>query len=197
MFQQYIGIHGIYCTNFGFKNNRPSLSWVDGFLKRRRLTYQSIRGIDDTRTDAVALKNCAEHLSRVSSLISQYDICDTSRIFNLDQTGSSSHRMVGRSLRKGIGKIGSKILRRSVRTRGALKRVTGMPVISTAGHSYKPIIVYPGKQIHYRKVKGVVQTIQSFHPPCYFHQRSIPGVDTSIMYNWAKNFVSEKSNFVK
>ena len=66
-----------------------------------------------------------------------------------------------------------------------------MPVISAAGFAYKPIIVYSRKRAHYRIVSGVVQTVQSFFPPCYFYQRPLPGVDSQIILDWAKGFKKE------
>jgi len=66
-----------------------------------------------------------------------------------------------------------------------------MPVVSAAGTASKPVIVYPGKQAHFHRVCGNVQTLHSFLPPCYLYQREVPGVDSAIILDWAQKFAAE------
>ena len=70
-------------------------------------------------------------------------------------------------LRKGICTLGQKLFHGAVRTKGNLDSTTLIPVVSAAGISYKPVIVSLGKQAHYRRCRGDVQTFHTLLPPCY------------------------------
>lgn len=59
-------------------------------------------------------------------------------------------------------------------------------VINAAGEAFKPVVVYPGKQAHFRRVAGIVQTLHQFLPRCSFYQREMPGVDSAICLDWAR-----------
>ena len=166
--EHYLRLERNEARKTNFKNARPSQTWTRQFLERHDLDYKCTRIIEESRLSAVTKEHCAEHLARIRSIMLRYRIRDSRFIFNLDQSGASFQKMVGRSLRKGIGRKGVKLIQKAIRTKGGLNRVTVMPVVSAAGLAYKPIVVYPGKRAHYRIVRGVVQTVQSFLPPCYF-----------------------------
>lgn len=68
-----------------------------------------------------------------------------------------------------------------------------MGLINAAGDVMKPVVVYPGKQAHFRRVSGTVQTLHQFLPQCYFYQRETPGVDSAIFLDWAKGFLDASS----
>ena len=72
-----------------------------------------------------------------------------------------------------------------------MNRATVMPVASVAGFFFKPVVVLPGRQEHYRRVNGVAQSLHDVLPPCYLYQRDIPGVELNIFYDWAANFIEE------
>lgn len=184
-------LHNRRQNEIKFKSNRPSTSWVDGFLKRHDLVYKAVRVIDDKHVQAVSEANVAEHIAHVKAAMDRYRIKDARFVFNMDQSGASFAKMTGRSLRKGVGPRNVALIHSAVRTKGNLERVTVMPVVSASGVAFKPVIVYPGKQAHYRKVSGHIQTLHGFLPPCYFYQREVPGVDSAIIFQWAKDFVNE------
>ena len=126
----------------------------------------------------------------------RFNVHDARRIFNIDESGVSVRNMARKSMRKGITIKGKDYAVSSlVRTRGSLDRVTVMCVVNAARESFKPVIVFPGKKPHYRRVNGVVETIHSYLTACYFYQRYSAGVDTSVFYDWAKSFVQETAYF--
>jgi len=89
----------------------------------------------------------------------------------MDKSGTSFERMTGRSLQKGIGRRHVALIHSVVRTKGNLDRVTVMRTVSAAGVELKPVIVFPGKQAHFREARGQVQTLHSFLPPCCLYKR--------------------------
>jgi len=62
--------------------------------------------------------------------------------------------MAGRSLRSVIGFKQRELVRSVLSTRGNLERVTVMPVVRASGDPYKTMVVFPGKQPHFRRVNG-------------------------------------------
>ena len=109
----------------------------------------------------------------------------------MDQSGASFSKMTGRSLRKGVGPKSVNLKHSRVRTKGALEIVTVMPTVSAAGTCCKPVIVFPGKQAHSRRVNGTIQSLYSYLPSCYLYQREVPGVDSKIIFDWAQKFIAE------
>ena len=115
----------------------------------------------------------------------------------MDQSGISFAKMVGRCLRKVIDSSGQTLTEKAIRTRGNLEGVAVMPVVTASGNTYSQVVVYPGTQAHYRKVRGQVQTVQQFLPKCYFYQREMPGVDSRIIYDWAQKFLEDTAELRK
>ena len=150
---------------------------INNILKRHGLRTSSVQVVEDKRLLAITPSTVTEHIARVQAALDRYNIRDARCIFNVDQSGSLFARMVGRSLRKGIGKPGQTLEQSNVRTKGQLDRVTIMPVVSAAGSTFKPVIVYPGKNPHYRKVRGHWQDFTAVLPECYLFYREVPGVD--------------------
>ena len=174
-----------------FLNGCPSRNWLKGFMRRNFLETKSVKVVEDKRVQALTRDHVAEHIGRVKAIIARYNIKNAKYIFNLDQSGCSSQRMTGRSLREGVGPRHVALINSSVRTKVNLERVTIMPVVSANGFAYKPVVIYPGVQRHYRTVKGERQTSHGYLPNCYLYQREMPGVNMDIMFNWAKGFVEE------
>lgn len=77
------------------------------------------------------------------------------------------------------------------RTKDNLEHVTIMPTFCADGALYKPVLVFPGKLYHFRKVIGVHQSLHSFLAPCYLFQQEPTGVNTSIVHELAKGFLAE------
>ena len=175
----------------GFHNNRPSLKFCDNFLARHILESRSVRQVEDSRVDAITMEKVTEHIARVQAAMDRYHINDPRFIFNMDQTGSSFEKIIGRSLRKGVGRKGQHLIQKTIRTKGDLVRVTVMPVVSAAGKAYTPCVIFPGKTPHYRIVKGQGQTLHNVWMDCLLYHRDPPGADSEIVFDWAKSFVKE------
>lgn len=128
-----------------------------------------------------------------------YHIHEAKRILNIDYSGSFFQKVAGPILRKGIGmnqnfKLKGRKTRltmQAIRTKGALHRVTIMPIVSAAGVHFKPITFFPGKQAHYRRFRGPVQTLHDLLPQSYLHECETAGMNSSIINDWAKKFLTE------
>ena len=170
-----------------FVNWRPSHYWVDDFVRRNGLDYHNVQVVEGARVESLSHEHICEHIARVGAALKRYNIRYESYIFNMDQTGCSFQKMVRYSLRKGIvkKKEGRKIrlIQRAIRTKEALNRVTVMPVVSPAGQDLKPIIVYPGKQTHFRRIRGRIQTLRDVLPPWYLYHSESSAVDSAIIYD--------------
>ena len=139
--------------NIYLGENGPSDVCLNNMMKRFGLQYQSEQIVEDQRITAINPSTVSEHIARIQAAFDRYGIRDPRFIFNTDQSGSSFKRMCGRSLRKGYGRKDKKLQQACIRTRGQLDRVTVIPCISASGKAYKPVIVFPGIQPHYRKVR--------------------------------------------
>lgn len=74
--------------------------------------------------------------------------------------------------------------------------VTIISIVSETGAHFKPIIAFHGKQAHHLLVRvrvrvrgrgrGRVQANYDSLPECYLYQRETSGVNSSIVYDWAK-----------
>lgn len=159
-------------------------------MPRNCLERKSVKVIEDKRVQALTKEHLAEHIGRMKATMLRYNIKNAKYIFNLDQSGCSFQRMTGRSLRKGLGPQNVTLINSSV-PKGNLELVTIMPVVFANGFEYKPVVVYPGVQRHYRTVKDERQTLHDYLPNCYLYQREMPGVNTDIMFDWAKGFFKE------
>lgn len=89
-------------------------------------------------------------------------------MFNLDESLISFRNVELKNLRKSVGLRTKPLLNSVASTKRNLDRVTAMPIFNTAGDSYTPIIVYPGKQPHFRRLNGIVQTLHIFLPKNMF-----------------------------
>ena len=193
--QNYISLlPKIWQDEIAFKDSRPSKNCIAGFAGHHGLEYRAVQMIEDKRLAEVTMPVVCEHIAGVNAVLQRFNIKDPKYIFNLDQSGSSFAKMTGRSLWKGVGPKHTALIQSTVRTKGNLERVTVMPVVSAAGTTCKPVMGFPGKQAHFSRVKGEIQTLHSFLPPCYLYQRELPGVNTEIMYDWARHFVEETTN---
>lgn len=143
------------------------------------------------RIDAITPETLTENICRVQMVMNRYNIHDAKFIFNMDQSGSSFEKIIGRSLRKGVGLIGQKLMQRTISTKGNLNRVTIMPVVSAAGKAFTHCLSFPGKTGHYRIVRGQYQTLQDVLMDCKLYQRDPAGAESSIIFDWAKHFVKE------
>ena len=150
--------------------------------------------MESDRLERVTRANIAEHIARVQEAMRRFHIYDPRFIFNLEESGVSFKNIPWRSLQKGIGPSEARLQSKAVIKKGKLVRVTVMCVVNAAGESFKPVIVYPGKQPHFRRVHGRYESVVNALLPCHFLQRDPPGVNTQIFYEWAKHFVEETSH---
>lgn len=176
---------------FSFKNNTPSQKFIKNFLNRNGLGYRHVRQVEGLRLDALSPRNVIGHIARVRAAMKRFNINSPAQVFNMDQSGISLAKIVGRSLRKGVGPQNTILVQKTVRTKGSLDRVTIMPIVSADGKAYKPVVIFPGQRPHYRKVLGKLETLHSVLMDCYLFYRPMPGADSAIVRNWATKFVQE------
>lgn len=194
--QHYIGLlEEKEQEEIGFDNNKPSNRWVKRFSQRHGLSYRRVQQVEGVRVDAVKHDVVAEHIARMEAVYKRYNIKHARQLVNMDQSGSSFKKMVGRSLRKGMvpsdDSAKALALQKTLATRGSLDRVTVMPVVSADGHAYKPCVVYPGKHAHYRTVNGRKETLHDFLMKCYLYYNETSAANSSIILDWAHHFVDE------
>ena len=178
-----------------FKNGCPSRGWLESFIRRRPdLRMRCMQVMEDKRIEAITPTKVGEHIARVIAICKRFRIRHPCQIVNLDECGMSFDRMAGRSLRQGVTHSTRQrsVESVAVRTRGNLNHVTIMAVVGADGKAYKPVVVFPGKQPHYRRLEdGRTQTVHDFLPPSHVYHRDPAGVDTSIFLDFAKKFIEE------
>lgn len=65
---------------------------------------------------------------------------------------------------------------RIVHTKRKLDRVTIICFVNTAGEHFMPVVLYQGKQLHFRSVDGGYETVLEDLATCYVFQRDPLGV---------------------
>ena len=125
------------------RDRGPSDTCINNILKGHAPHASSVQFVEDKRLLAITPSTVTEQI--VQAELGRYNIRDARCILNVDQSGSSFARIVGRSPRRGMEKPGQRLQQSNVRTKGQLDRVKIMPVVSAAGSTFKPVIVYPGK----------------------------------------------------
>lgn len=93
-------------------------------------------------------------MARVGIAIEGYNVCDTARIFKIEESGISFKSSCRHCPGKGDGRIRKELYTTKLSTSGGLERVTVMVAVSASERAYKPVIVYPGKEALYRYVGG-------------------------------------------
>lgn len=178
-----------------FQAGEPSNTWLKSFSARQNLITKRIQQVEAARLEAVTHRNVAAHISRVQAAIDRFNIKSPSQIVNMDQTGMSFSKMVGRSLRRGFydGAEKKKVLglQKTLSAKGSLDRVTLMPVVDAAGKAYKPCVVYPGKLPHFRRVAGKLETLHDCLPDSYLYYNDSSAANSEIILDWGKKFVEE------
>ena len=143
---------------------------------------------------AVTKERIAEHIARVQAALDIFNIKDPRFILNLEECGIS-FRESGRRLKaKAVGRNGSQLLSTVVKTQN-VEHVTVMGIGNAAGDSFKPVIVFPGTNQHFQRVKGRTEGLLTHLPPCYAYKRDPAGVDSATFYDWAKEFVFELDRY--
>ena len=95
-------------------------------------------------------------------------------IFNADEPDAPFGNMAGRSLRKGMFYAQRcSTISALVRTRGNLERFNVICVVNAAGERFKHVILFPGKQLYYRKVRGTIEREHSYLLACDFIRESV------------------------
>ena len=75
----------------------------DNLFQRHKLEYRAVLQVEDSRVDATVPAMVMEILAKVQAAIDRYHIHDSRYILNMDQSGSSFEKIIGRSLRKSVG----------------------------------------------------------------------------------------------
>lgn len=82
---------------------------------------------------------------------------------------------------------------KEIQFKGPCDHVTLMPLIFATGQIMTPLVFLTGVEARYRKRSyGKYETPSNYFPrPNYLHLRPVVGVETDILYSWAKVFVKE------
>lgn len=155
------------------------------FIRRHKLRTSAVQKKENGREKYVRPEVISEHIARVAALVKRFNITSADHVFNMDQSGSSISKMVGREFRMGIAD-GSKnnrsvALKKTLYVKGSLDRVTVMTVVSASGVEYKPCVIYPGKQPQFSKVQGKVETPHDILIPCYLFYNETSAANYSII----------------
>lgn len=182
-----------HCSHRGHKNNNICTEREDenevcltrrrlnGFLKRHKhLKVQAMQSIDTCRTDELWAEQIREDISKLRSVMKRYNIKYRHYVISIDESRVSFKAMIGRKRKFAVGPGNEKITHSVVRKVGKLEHWTLMSVASGIGRTYKPVFVFPGKELHYRKVGSDKQNPLNWLPHCYFYQHEIAGVDSTI-----------------
>lgn len=62
-----------------------------------------------------------------------------------------------------------------------LDHVPIMTSVSAIGRMFRPVVVYPGRELQYRNINCNYRMPLDCIPPFYFFQRDIAGVDSNIL----------------
>lgn len=167
--QGYLNLLSIQTqTEMGFVafNNRPSQSFLLSFMARNGLCYRAVRQMDDERLDAVTRENIADRLARLQGAILFDNNNDSKFLFNMDQSGSSFAKMIGRLLRRGcLTRKQNLVLYKTLQTKGNLDRVTIFSVVSASGKAYTPVVNFSGRHPHFGRKGGKIQTLNDVMLP--------------------------------
>ena len=114
----------------------------------------------------------------------------------MEECGISFDRMKSRSIHRDVTNASQtdSVTTMALCTKGNLKRVTTMAAVSADGRPYKPVVVFKGKQQHFRRVSNfVAQNVHDALPPSYVIKRHPAGMDSVILLSWTRNFLEETS----
>lgn len=64
-----------------------------------------------------------------------------------------------------------------------------MSFVNGIGWTFRPVFVYPGRELHYLLVGTDSRTILDWLPHCYLYQREGVGVDSEIFMDRAKHVI--------
>ena len=177
---------------------KPSRGWVEGFiLCRKYLQTRCMQLIKEKGVQVILPSRVSEHISRTIAMSKHFGIKDPAQVVNLDECGAIFEKMARKSLRRGVSHENNpaSLILSSIRTKGNLNHVTFMDVFGTDGTAYKPVVVFPGEQPHYRRLgDGLTQTVHDFLPPCYLYHLDPAGVDSKIFLDWAKKFIRDTAD---
>lgn len=122
-----------------------------------------------------------EHICRLNAIIERYDIRHARQILNLDQCCVFFRATGRRAKRKMLMKKNTaKLCKTIVKTKN-IDHVAIISVLSASGFEYKPVVVYPGVQAHYRKVRGTTDTLHDHLILCKLSLKKSAGVDSKII----------------
>lgn len=190
-----------------FRDGRPGRKFVKYFLER----HSSIIKLGKPRKEQeLRYKSCnadtiSTNFAALKKIISDNNI-DSSRICNIDETGSTTEREAGGRLSKKrvlrSGKANRSVVR--VPTFKNVDRITMLPTIFANGELGEPLFVIKGKNIPYREtvVSGPdnhrydLEFVHDCLPSNSFvtKREGVAGVDATIFTSWAEHFVKFVEN---
>jgi len=179
-----------------FTGDIPERKWVSGFYMRHKdfikcgqPNYQ-----EGKRFRATNAETLCNHYSALEALKMEYGF-DSSRVWNLDETGCSPGKDTNGANRK------KRFLRRTGTTDFKAdefvrsNRMTIMPCISASGDMAPLLFVFKGKNLPYREVlehgHKQVQTYDDLLPrgSLIYMREEVGGVDSDAFLDWAKHFI--------
>lgn len=179
-----------------FKNARPGPRFLRNFLQRNRSRLRFARPVrqEGKRFAAASAEVLTKHFAVLGKLCDELGV-DASRVWNLDETGSTPGKDVDGSAtmrhyltRGGGGDVHAADFKQ-------MGRITVMPVVSAAGDFGPTLFVSKGKALPYRNVvRGGHVVAESYAD--YLPRNAVistrderGGVDSDNFFQWAKLFV--------
>lgn len=189
-------------TKTNFKDNRQGRKFVRLFLQRHssKICLGRPRKEQELRFRSCNAETLSTHFAALKKVIEDNNI-DSSRICNLDETGSTPEKEAnGRINKKRVlrsGKVRTSVVR--VPTFTNVNRVTIVPAIFANGECADPLFVIKGKHIPYREIiisgpDNAHFSIEDVHDclpsgSLVTTREKTAGVDSGIFTEWASNFV--------
>lgn len=109
----------------------------------------TIQSIELAHTDAVTFDHIYEHIGRLKYALMRCNLPTPLYIINIDESGLSFKDMVDPKSCYRVRLRQYKTTHTVARTVTKLDHVTVMSMVSGIGSLYKPIIMFPKKQLHY------------------------------------------------
>lgn len=139
--------------NKPYEKMELSRGWIGYFLRQNfTVKVMAMQSIDNYRASSVSAEHICQHIGRGKATVQRYRRMSRNYIRNCDGYSLSLKEALGRKRKYAIGPKQSKVVRCIGRTTGNLDHVTVMSVLSAMGRKYKPVIVFSGRELHYRVV---------------------------------------------
>lgn len=101
------------------------------------------------------------------------------QVLNLDDIGTIFKSSVLRRKLKSLGSKGQNVLKTAVRRKNN-HHITVVSVVLAFVFVFKPCVVYPSIQAHYRSMNGLNELLNDLLMSFYLYQREKSAVDRSV-----------------